>query len=174
MSVNNQFMSVNNEAESYKLAYEFGLKTIDEQLSALRETRDRAGRLFSSAAISGGAGVGLAVNAGWLPGIDLAGRVGALVAMSGFILVTVTSVRIWWPAKLKFSQDPSVIVGSYIEGDPPMGLAAVHRELAIWLREHSESNRTVLNRKLRWFSVGLVMLVVEIAGIGYLLWNAIG
>lgn len=61
-------------------------------------------------------------------------------------------------------QNAGVIVGSYVEGDAPANLAEIHRELALWLGEHTESNRRMLEVRLRTFSVGLIGVLVEISG----------
>ena len=160
--------------KAYELAYESGVNALNEHASALRETRDRAGKLLSTAAIAGGAGAGLAFNAGWTPGVDSAGRIGAIVALAGFVFVTVATVRIWWPVEMVISFNPAVIVGSYIEDSRRGSLAELQRDLALWLGQHAEANLSVLKRTLHWFSVGLLMLVAEIAGIGYMLWVALG
>ena len=144
-----------------------------EQAAVLREVRDRAGTLFSAAAIAGGAGSGLAFSVGWTVGTDSAGRIGAFLALAAFLLVTVAVVRIWWPVRATLSQDSALIVGEYIEGTIPLRLAELHRELAFWLGAHMDRNRKVLEAKLRWYSFGLLGLLTEILGIGQVLWSAI-
>ena len=57
-----------------------------------------------------------------------------------------------------------IAFGSYLEGEPPLDLAEVHRELALWLGRQTESNRRMLEAQLKTFSWGLVLLLVEIVG----------
>lgn len=99
----------------------------------------------------------------------MAGAVGAAVATLGFAIVAVATVLVWRPTAGTFVHDAGVIIGSYIEGDPPLDLAGVHRELALWLGRHAESNRLVLEVQLRRFSLGLAGLLLEIGGIIVLL-----
>ena len=93
------------------------------------------------------------------------GTLGGVLAVVGFLGVAVTTVMIWRPVGGKFIHDAGVIVGSYVEGDPPLGLPEVHRELALWLGKASDSNRRRLEVKLRAFNVGLTSLLVEIVGL---------
>lgn len=157
-------MGVTGDPAGYALAYEAGLKAVDEQACVLRETRDRAGSLMSAAAVAGGLAAGLAFTSDRSTSIDLAGVLGAIVAVIGFVVVAVTTVMIWRPTEGRFVHDSGVLVGSYVEGDPPADLAELHRELALWLGKQTESNRHVLEVQLKTFTVGLFGLLVEISG----------
>ena len=117
----------------------------------LPETRDRAGTLMSAAAVAGGLAAGLAFSADRVGGIDEVGAVGAVLAVVGFVGVVVTTMMIWRPTEGRFVHDAGVIVGSYLEGEPPLELPEIHRELALWLGKQTESNRRMLrvDRKVR-------------------------
>jgi hypothetical protein len=85
---------------------------------------------MSAAAVAGGLAAGLAFNSDRVRGINEVGVVGSIVAVIGFILVTISTVMIWRPTEGRFVHDAGVIIGSYVEGDPPAALPEVHRELA--------------------------------------------
>lgn len=106
----------------------------------------------------------VAFNADRVGGIDAPGAVGAAIAVVGFVVVVVATVMIWRPTEGRFVHDAGVIIGSYVEGDPPLELAELHRELALWLGKQTESNRRMLEVQLRTFTCGLVGLLVEIGG----------
>ncbi|WP_419920367.1 hypothetical protein [Candidatus Poriferisodalis sp.] len=133
--------------------------------SALRETRDRAGALLSVAAVAGGLAAGLfftddrSLSVGWVA------LVGAVVAVAGFAGIVLSTVMVWRPVEGQFVHDAGVIVGLYLEGDPPVGLPALHRELALWLGEQANSNRHQLSGRLKWFNLGLLFLPVEVVGV---------
>jgi hypothetical protein len=148
----------------YQLAYEAGVQGLREQSETLRETRDRAGALMSAAAVAGGLATGLAFSADRVHGIDWPGVLGAVVAVVGFVGVAVATVMIWRPTEARFVQDAGVIVSSYIERDPPATLSELHRELALWLGRHADSNRVVIEVRLRVFTWGFAALLVEIGG----------
>ena len=166
-------MTLQGDPPAYKLAYDAGLRALGDQATVLREVRDRAGTLFSAAAIAGGAGSGLAFSVGWTIGVDSVGRIGALVALVAFVLVAVAVVKIWWPVRATLFQDSALIVDEFIEGTIPLRLPELHRELAYWLGAHVDRNRKTLEARLRWHSVGLLGLLAEILGIGQVLWSAI-
>ena len=119
---------------------------------------------MSAAAVAGGLAAGLAFSSDRAEAIDTAGTVGAVLAILGFVVIVVTTVMIWRPTEGRFVHDAGVIIGSYVEGDPPADLAELHRELALWLGQQTESNRQMLEVQLKTFTVGLVGLLVEIAG----------
>lgn len=120
---------------------------------------------MSAAAVAGGLAAGLAFNSDRVRGINEVGVVGSIVAVIGFILVTISTVMIWRPTEGRFVHDAGVIIGSYVEGDPPAALPEVHRELALWLGQQTEANRAMLERQLRTFTVGLAALLLEIGGV---------
>jgi hypothetical protein len=134
-------------------------------LGGVKETRDRAGALMSAAAVAGGLAAGLAFNSDRVRGIDEFGLVGSLVAVLGFVGVTVSTVMIWRPTEGRFLHDAGVIIGSYVEGDPPAQLSEIHRDLALWLGQQMKANRKMLDSHLRIFTFGLVALLAEVGGV---------
>jgi hypothetical protein len=106
---------------------------------------------MSAAAVAGGLAAGLAFSADRATGIDRPGAVGAVLAVVGFVGVVLGTVMIWRPTEGRFVHDAGVIIGSYVEGDPPLDLADLHRELALWLGQQTESNRAMLEVQLRTF-----------------------
>jgi hypothetical protein len=120
---------------------------------------------MSAAAVAGGLAAGLAFSAERVGGIDQVGLGGAVLAVAGFVGVVVTTMMIWRPSEGRFVHDAGVIIGSYVEGDPPLLLPELHRELALWLGQQAESNRHMLERQLRRFTWGLAALLVEVGGV---------
>ena len=84
--------------------------------------------------------------------------------MLGFVGVVVATVMIWRPTEGRFVHNAGVIVGSYVEGDPPADLPELHRELALWLGRQTETNRSMLEVQLKRFTLGLSALLIEVAG----------
>ncbi|WP_420626237.1 hypothetical protein [Candidatus Poriferisodalis sp.] len=153
------------DADGYKLAYEAGLNAVGEQASTLRDTRDRAGALLSIAAVAGGLAAGLFFVEGRPVGMSWLGLAGAVLAVAGFAGVVVATVMIWRPGESQFVHDAGVIVGSYVEGDPPADLPELHRELALWLGDQTNFNRQQLSARSKWFDRGLLLLPVEVVGV---------
>ncbi|HVE46973.1 MAG TPA: hypothetical protein VNA57_09550 [Acidimicrobiales bacterium] len=157
-------MAVTGDPAAYLLAYEAGLQAVEKQASTLAETRDRAGALLSAAAVAAGLAAGLAFSGDRIVGVDAPGAIGAGFAIAGFVVVVVSTVMIWRPTEGRFVHDAGVIIGSYVEGNPPRQLPELHRELALWLGKQTESNREMLEVELKTFTVGLVGLLVQMAG----------
>lgn len=164
-------MSASGEPAGYALAYESGLRAVAEQSSILKEARDRAGALMSAAAVAGGLAAGLAFRGG-RGSLSVLGVSGATLAVLGFIGVTATTVLIWRPTELRAVHDAGVIIGAYVEGDPPASLPEIHRELALWLGQQTDANRGMLEGKLKVFTTGLVLLLLQIAGMALLIGDA--
>ena len=120
---------------------------------------------MSAAAVAAGLAAGLAFNADRSSGVDRLGTTGAVLAVVGFVGVVVATVMIWSPTEGRFVHDAGVIIGSYVEGSPPLDLPELHRELALWLGQQTESNRAMLEVQLRTFRWGLAALLVEVLGI---------
>ncbi len=70
-------------------------------------------------------------------------------------------------------QDAGVLIGTYVEGDSPLELPEIHRELALWLGGQAESNREILGRKLKTFTWGLGFLVLEVVGVILVMGDAV-
>lgn len=158
-------MGASGDPAGYELAYRTGLQAVEDQASTLRETRDRAGTLISTAVVAGGLAAGLVFTSDRVVDIGWPGVIGSVVAVAGLVAVLMTAVLVWRPSEVRFVQDAGVLVGTYVERDPSIGLPEIHRELALWLGRRAESNRETLNRKLKAFTWGLSFLVLEIVGV---------
>ena len=159
------------DSEGYKLAYEEGKKAVADQSATLKETRDRVGTLVSAAAVVAGLAAALAFNSGRTTRLGGWGVVATVAAATGFGAIALSAVMIWRPFPGTFALDAGMIVGSYVEGDPPATLAEIHRELALHLGTHSQYNRDLLDRRLTWFVVALQAFLLEIGGLVLVLWD---
>ena len=157
----------------YELAYRTGLQAVEDQASTLRETRDRAGTLISTAVLAGGLAAGLVFTSDRVVDIGWPGAIGSVAAVAGLVAVLTAAVLVWRPSEGWFVQDAGVLIGSYIEKDTPLEMPEIYRELALWLGRHAELNRKMLNRKLKAFTWGLGSLVLEIVGVILMMGDAV-
>jgi hypothetical protein len=155
--------AVQGADDAYALAYDEGKRAIAEQATALKEVRDRTGTVTSAAAVTIGLAAGLAAGAG--ERVAGLGQVGVAMAAVGFVVLTVCAAVIWWPVDVTFNLDAGVIVGSYAEATPPKTLAAIHRDLALYLGRHAQANRVRIDRRLKAFGIALLGFLVEVAGL---------
>ena len=166
-------MSASGDSAGYELAFRTGLQAVEDQASTLRETRERAGTLISTAVLTGGLAAGLVFTSDRVVDIDWLGAVGSAAAVVGLVAVLIAAVLVWRPSEGQFVQDAGVLVGTYVERDPPLELSEIHRELALWLGGNAESNRRILERKLKAFTWGLGFLVMEIVGVILVMGDAV-
>ena len=82
---------------AYALSFEMGLRTLDQQLTTLRDTRDRSGRLLTAATFLVGLG-GLAFRFDLAEEITAWGLVGGILALLGLFGVALATAAIWRPA----------------------------------------------------------------------------
>lgn len=166
-------MKALGDPAGYELAYRTGLQAVEDQASTLRETRDRAGTLISTAVLAGGLAAGLVFTSDRVVNIGWPGAIGSVAAVAGLVAVLTAAVLVWRPSEGLFVQDAGVLIGSYIEKDTPLEMPEIYRELALWLGRHAELNRKMLNRKLKAFTWGLGSLVLEIVGVILMMGDAV-
>lgn len=166
-------MKALGDPSGYELAYRTGLQAVEDQASTLRETRDRAGTLISTAVLAGGLAAGLVFTSDRVVNIGWPGAIGSVAAVAGLVAVLTAAVLVWRPSEGLFVQDAGVLIGSYIEKDTPLEMPEIYRELALWLGRHAELNRKMLNRKLKAFTWGLGSLVLEIVGVILMMGDAV-
>lgn len=158
-------MSVKGDPAGYRLAYESGVSAVESQATVLREVRDRAGSVLSVAIAAAGFAVGLALTVDPPSRMGTFGLLGAGVAALGLAGVVLTAVVIWRPSEGRFLHDAGLIVGSYVEHDPPWELPEIHRQLALWLGKQTRLNADMLRTKLKTFTWELASLLLEMVGV---------
>ena len=134
------------------LAFSEGVRALDSLERTLDSIRGRMGVLMSTGLIVAGLASSTlsdGVEVGWL--------CVAVVAMT--VLVGASAVVIW-PRTWDSAYDPRVLVTEWVD-QPSSTIADMHRDLALWTREHMVANRERLEALSRFLFVGLVALAVE-------------
>jgi len=154
------------DPKGYELAFDEGKRALSEQSDVLKDTRDRVGTVVSAAAVVVGLGLGFAFNAGGGAG-DLSGWGIAATMVVGLAFggIALSAAMIWRPLAGAFVIDAGMLVGSYLEGQPPATLVEMHRELAVHLGRNAQRNSDQLERRLVWFNMTLVAFVVEVVAL---------
>jgi hypothetical protein len=136
------------------------------QADTLREARDRVGTLVSAAAVIAGLGAGVAFNdPKRVSNLEVWGAASTGVAAVALGASVLAAAMIWRPLKGVFVLDSELLVGGYVEGEPPASLTEMHRALAIHLGRHARRNADEIQARLWWFTVALVAFVVEVAAL---------
>jgi hypothetical protein len=150
----------------YALAFEEGKARVADQAATLRETRDRSATVVSTAAIIVGLGTSLALSDGRGERLTAWGIAAAVIAGLAFAAVVAAVVMVWRPGMMGvFARDSGVLVGSYVEGEPPATLPEIHRELALHLGNHAAYNDERISKRLDWFARSLWAFLIEIGAL---------
>ena len=158
-------MALKGDPDGYRLAYESGMGAVEAQATVLREVRDRAGSVLSVAIAAAGFAVGLALTVDPPSRMGTIGLLGAGTAALGLSGVVLAAVLIWRPSEGRFLHDAGLIVGSYVEHDPPWELPEIHRQLALWLGKQTRLNADMIRTKLKTFTWELASLLLEMVGV---------
>jgi hypothetical protein len=156
----------------YELAFTIGRAGIEDQAATLKDTRDRAGVLATTAAAIATLAGGLAFRN--LAAVKLSwwGYTGLVAGGVGFVIALVCTIMVWRPIVGTFRLDSRIIAEQWVERDPPMSIEQIHKWLAIYLGNHAAGNRVQIDARLQWFSVGLIGLGVETGGLIAMLLDA--
>lgn len=145
------------DPRGYELAFQEGVRRLEHQESSLDELRSRSGTLLAAAALATSFLGAAALPDGqpWTTPV--------LVAVGAFVATIVACLVVLWPKHdWRFVNDPTKVIGDYVEDEPPATMPEIHRDLAL----HAESNATHNDTKLRWlywaFDAAAVGLLVQV------------
>ncbi len=150
---------------AYKIAFDEGRRTIDGQEQSLKELRDRAGVLATTAAATAALAAGLMFRSG--AKVNLSGWATFFLVLAGlgFLVALGAAIAVWWPVMVTFNMDADVIVNEWVERDPPLTEPEMHRWLAYYMGGHARSNKVRIYKRIMCFSAGLTGLAVETGGL---------
>ncbi len=158
-------MSEQPNHEGYKLAHQEGLRAIAQQQSVLDGLRSRAGTLLAVASLV----------TSFLGGLALQGRrpsgfawlaIALFVVAAGAVMYILAVRREWY-----FRTRPSVIIGSYIEDDPPAPVWAMYKQLAEHLEADFKANEDNMRPLFGAFQVANIALAAEVVVWLVMLWK---
>jgi hypothetical protein len=140
---------------AYELAYEEAVRALSQQQSVIDSFRTRAGLVLSAAAITTSFLGAQALRAG---GPNAA----TWIALGSFFLVGVAALAILWPRSWEFTANAGHVIAYYIEGDEPLELWQIHRDVALHMQDSYGNNQAGLERLIVYFRVAVALLTVEV------------
>jgi hypothetical protein len=153
------------EEPGYRLAYEEARRALDDQEALVNELRARTGVLIAAAAVSTSLVGGPALARGH--------SIASWVAIGLFGLVGLSLLIALWPRRdWTFTVDAEEFIAIYLEpeGEEPLGLARIFRDLALHMNANHRRNRSQLRFVMGIVRVAVVLLVGQtIAGVAALL-----
>jgi hypothetical protein len=139
----------------YKVAYDEAVRALSEQQAVIDSFRNRAGLLFSSAAIA----------ASFLGSQALRGRSpnpAVWLALLCFVAVAVASLAILWPRKWEGKANPRDLIETYVESSQPAPIDNLHRDLSLHMHHSYLENREGLDQFASLLQVGSALLTLEV------------
>jgi hypothetical protein len=145
----------NPDPATYALVYEEAREYLSRQESSLDEIRSRTGTLIAAAALAASfVGTATAPHGfGWTAILGF----GAFVASAVLCLYVLLPVKGW-----VFGNDTTSLITDFVEGDNPMSLTEIHRELAIHHAGHITRNEGLLQHLYWAFRGAAVLLIAEV------------
>jgi hypothetical protein len=138
-----------------EFVYQEAVRGLQQQKSALESLHNRAGTLIFAASFAssllGSRALADGLNAwDWL-------AVGLLLAIG------VLTVAVLWPYyNLSFRFDPRDLLDQYVDREPPVTMAEMHRALALQAKVDWAANGRLVRRMREAFQLALILLVLEI------------
>jgi len=148
----------------YKLAYEAGLRTLDDQRDELNGVRTRAGQFISfvgsATAFLVGTSVARAVRDSTFYTVAVPATICTVASIMCLLIVL-------WPRTFDFRLSPGVLVERWIDRSvPPPSEEDLLRGLAVLLNEMQAANGLMLSRIRLWYVV-----LAGSGSIGLMLWT---
>jgi hypothetical protein len=144
-----------DQARTYELAYREGLRVLAEQQADLDSLRIRAGILMSAAAIA----TSFLGQAAVREGLSVWGLLGIL----GFTGVGFACLSMLWPREPEApTLMASNLIETYAEGEEPVPLYRVHRDLAHHAVTRYGANEVIRRILVSYFQWATALLSAEV------------
>lgn len=123
----------------YQVAYDEAVRVLSEQRAMIESFRNRAGLLFSAAAVTASLlGPRALHSQGWDPAIWL-----AMLCVLG---VAAVSLGIFWPRRWESVVNPRQVIETYVESAEASPVEELHRDLSIYMHSSSLENKEGLEQ----------------------------
>jgi hypothetical protein len=115
-----------SDPATYALFYEEAMRAIDQQRQTLADVRARAGVLLSGLVLA----ASFMASASVRDQVNVAGVLATVffIASTAVLVALLRAKRGW-----RWGVDLQLVLGTYIEGDPPATLAEIHRSRAYYV-----------------------------------------
>lgn len=142
------------DSELEELAYELGLRALEQQERVLEELRARTGVLLAATALVASFLGGRALTTDTTPWLALSGVAAAVLS----ILVAVYLLAP--KSNLEFALDGAAVYEHFVREGAE--LTDVRRTLAYWLSDARNSNQMIIDRLVHLFAVACATLVAAV------------
>jgi hypothetical protein len=139
----------------YKVAYDEAVRALSEQQAVIESFRNRAGLIFSAAAVTASLlGPRALHGEGWDAAIWL--------AMFCFLGVAAASLGIFWPRGWETAVSPREVIETYIEATEAAPVERLHRDLSIYMSRSYLENEEGLEQFALLLQIASGLLTLEV------------
>jgi hypothetical protein len=139
----------------YKVAYDEAVRALSEQQAVIESFRNRAGLIFSAAAVTASLlGPRTLQGGGWEPVVWL--------AMLCFLGVAAASLGIFWPRRWEGAVNPRQVIETYIETAEAARVEELHRDLSIYMHHSFLENEEGLEQFALSLQVASGLLTLKV------------
>jgi hypothetical protein len=141
----------------YELVYQEARQALAAQDQRLEGMRNRASAVLAAASISNAVLGSPALTENGL-------NVWAWLAFASLVSLTACVIAILWPTRgWAFRQGISNLLSGYVESEQPADIDEMRRELALYLEEAYEGNRSRMEKRYWLLRASAVLLAVGVA-----------
>lgn len=153
--------SADDRAAIYALAYDEGIRVLEDQARTLEQMRVRMMTLLGTATAASAFLVGFVLKAKPVAreGLYWVGLGLGAVIFVGILVRCYQAVRpkyVW-----RFNLSPKVIIEGYADHDVPASLGETHKQLALVTATNIDHNDANLSRFRKWLGQALVLFLVD-------------
>jgi hypothetical protein len=146
---------VDDAASKLEFVYREAVRGLQQQQAQLESLHNRAATLIFAVSFASSLLGGRALADGLSPWDWVA--IGLLVAIGALAVVLL------WPYyDLYFRFDARELIATYVDVDPPVSFAEMHRRLALRIEHDRERNGRIIRRLREALQAGLILLLIEI------------
>jgi hypothetical protein len=139
----------------YKVAYDEAVRALSEQHAVVESFRNRAGLLFSAAAVTTSFLGGQALHGGNL-------NSASWLALLCFVAVATASLIVLWPRRWEGGVSPRDVIETYVEAEEAAPIEELHRDLSIHMHNSYLENREGLKQLAVFLQVASGRLTLEV------------
>jgi hypothetical protein len=139
----------------YKVTYDEAVRALDHQADVLESLRTRAATLFAAANVATAFLAGVALK-------DQEFVLESTIAAVCYFGVLAITVYVLAPKDWTFELNSRDLIRDFPEAERPYPLSEMYRDLALFMRDHYESNKKEIDRLFGFLLISIVLLGAEI------------
>jgi len=139
-----------------KLAYDEGVRLLDQQQAVVDDARSRVGLILSAGAVVAGLLGGQALEGSTAPAWT------GVAAVVCFVALAAAAIFVWWPRDWDWPTSPTKMLDTYVYAEQSLTPNQVHEALARNMEKRYRENKRKVGRLTTGVIVTLAALAAEV------------